>query len=101
MPNRDLLIEFCEGNSLLVANTFLEGEAVDKATYMEPGASRAGAVTEGPFNLLGAADMGFIGTIAGVPSNVNMCVESDLVNLGALKVTLFGCLHDQHRKTKT
>ena len=52
VPNRDLLLEFCIGNSLLVANTFMPGCKEDKATYMEPGVNAMDAAAENGFNML-------------------------------------------------
>jgi hypothetical protein len=52
VPNRDLLLEACEGNSLLIANTFFQGFPEDKATYMEPGSTFLGTVTETAYNML-------------------------------------------------
>ena len=40
VPNRDLLVEFFEGASLLVASTFVEAGREEKPTYMEPGTIR-------------------------------------------------------------
>ena len=52
VPNRDLMMEFCKGNSLMVANTFVPGEAVDKATYAALGYTYADPITEQGFDML-------------------------------------------------
>lgn len=52
VPNRDLLLEFCESNSTLVANTCLPGTPEEKATYIEPGHTYLGAVSEQSHNML-------------------------------------------------
>ena len=52
VPNRDLLMELCQGNSLMIANTFVPGEAADKATYAAPGYTYADPITEHGFNML-------------------------------------------------
>ena len=51
-PNRDLLLEFCEGAGLLIANTFMPGGPEDKVTYIEPGSTFLGDVTESGYNML-------------------------------------------------
>ena len=51
-PNRDLLLEFCGGNGLLVANTFLPASQEEKVTFMEAGSTFTGPVTEGRYNML-------------------------------------------------
>jgi exonuclease III len=52
VPNRDLLFEFCESAGLLIANTFLPGGPEEKVTYMEPGSTYLGEVTEAGYNML-------------------------------------------------
>jgi hypothetical protein len=52
VPNRDLLLEFCVGNSLVVANTFIPGMNNEKATFMEAGSFFLGEVTETGYNML-------------------------------------------------
>ena len=52
VPNRDLLIEFCEGNGLLLANTFLPGPPDEKTTFVEAGSTYLGDVTESEYNML-------------------------------------------------
>ena len=42
VPNRDLLMEFCESNTLSIANTFMDTPPEQKVTYMEPGATYMG-----------------------------------------------------------
>ena len=51
-PNRDLLLEFCESNGLMIANTFLPGLPEAKATFMEPGSAFLGPVCEHKYNML-------------------------------------------------
>ena len=52
VPNRDLLMELCQANSLLIANTFLPGEAHEKATFVEPGSTHLGPISEQGYNML-------------------------------------------------
>jgi len=52
VPNRDLLVEFCKGSSLKVANTFVPGPPDSKATFIEPGFSFLGEVTQPGYNML-------------------------------------------------
>ena len=52
VPNRDLLVEFCQSDFLLIANTFFPGAPEAKATYMEPGSTFLGTVTEIGYNTL-------------------------------------------------
>lgn len=52
VSNRDLLVEFCEGQSLLAANTFTPGGADEKVTFMEPGSTFLGPITEQGYNML-------------------------------------------------
>ena len=52
VPNRDLLMELCESNSLLVANTFMPGTPDEKVTYAEPGSAPLGTITGNGYNML-------------------------------------------------
>jgi hypothetical protein len=52
VPNRDLLLEFREGNTVLVANSFLPGPPEHKATLIEPGSTYLGTVSETGYNML-------------------------------------------------
>ena len=51
-PNRDLLFEFCGGEELLVASTFIDEPPDRQVTHREPGASPLGLTTEQKYNLL-------------------------------------------------
>ena len=52
VPNRDLLVEFCESTSMVVANTFADVAIEEKMTYMEPGTRPMQEVSATRFNLL-------------------------------------------------
>ena len=52
VPNRDLLIEICHANSLMVANTFTPGPPEEKATFVEAGSTYLGNVSETGYNML-------------------------------------------------
>ena len=52
VPNRDLLMEFCYGNAMKVANTFVEPGCSQNVTFMEAGASPLGSITENSYNVL-------------------------------------------------
>jgi len=52
VPNRDLLLETCTSNELCVANTFIPGGPEEKETFLEPGTSWMGPVTEHGHNML-------------------------------------------------
>ena len=52
VPNRDLLLEVCLSNALVVANTHVPGAKEDKATFMEAGSTYLGEVTETCYNML-------------------------------------------------
>ena len=52
VPNRALLVEFCESNSLVVANTFHRSDDSKKVTFMEAGAPPLGVVTPRDYNML-------------------------------------------------
>ena len=51
-PNRDLLMEFCGGLDLVVANSFFNAPLEEKVTYMEPGATFNGQINELQYNIL-------------------------------------------------
>ena len=52
VPFRDLLMELCEGQFLLLANTFMPGDVDAKVTFMEPGSTFLGPITEQGYNML-------------------------------------------------
>ena len=52
VPNRDLLLEFCESRSLVVANTLFDTPAHQKATYHEPGVASLAPIAGGDFSML-------------------------------------------------
>ena len=52
VPNRSLLVEFCIGNSLLVANTFTNAPMERRATFAEPGQDRTSDINEEGFTML-------------------------------------------------
>ena len=49
---RDLLLEFCEGSGLMVANTFIDERVDRRVTFMEAGARPLGEITEDKHNTL-------------------------------------------------
>ena len=46
VSNRDLLLEFCHGNSVQVANTFFQTALEEKVTFFSPGATPLGPISE-------------------------------------------------------
>ena len=52
VPNRDLLMELCQSNSLTIANALVPDTATSKATYAEPGHLFNDAISEQGFNML-------------------------------------------------
>jgi len=52
VPNRDLMMQFCESNTLSIANTFMDTPPEQKVTYMEPGATYMGPVCDELYNML-------------------------------------------------
>jgi len=52
VPNRDLMLEVCSSNALVVANTFIPGTPADKVTFMEAGSLFLGDVTDSGYNML-------------------------------------------------
>jgi hypothetical protein len=70
VPNRDLLMELCESNSLLVANTFMPGAPDEKVTYAEPGSAPLGTITGNGYNMLDLllCDQGILQTCTNLAS---------------------------------
>ena len=50
--NRKLFVEFCIGNSMLVANTFTNTPMEQRATFAEPGQDRTSDINEEGFTML-------------------------------------------------
>jgi len=51
-PNRDMLLEACQSNGLLVANTFFRNPDAETVTFREAGYSYLGPVTPQGYNVL-------------------------------------------------
>jgi hypothetical protein len=52
VPNRDLLMEFCQSSSLLIANTHFQTPDDEKVTFLEAGSSYLGPITDTGYNML-------------------------------------------------
>eukprot|EP00959_Pyramimonas_sp_CCMP1952_P220087 4601557-Pyramimonas_sp.AAC.1 len=52
VPNRNLLMEFCFGLELRLANTYFERPLEDAVAFMVAGARPLGPITEGKYNIL-------------------------------------------------
>lgn len=52
VPNRDLLMEFCQGLGLAVLNSYVDADVREKVTFREAGASAFGPISEDKYHVL-------------------------------------------------
>ena len=76
VPKKELLIEFCYGNGLVVTNTFMETPTEERVTFFVPGASPLCDVVEGKYHLL----------------DLFLCDGAALSKLGDLRSSRTACL---------
>ena len=103
VPNRDLLMEFCQGAGLLVVNIPIDKEDAKKVTFMEAGARLLGAIAADKFNVLDVvlcepADMSMVLDICSV-REAALATDHFLVQC-SLEIFKFQATSQQERKPK-